>query len=85
MFAALKLMWADSSYSGKNLADCARSFAGITIEVVKRSDPHRFQLVKRQVGRGADLRLADALPAAGQGLRAHASTITRPWCTGPPS
>jgi transposase len=48
MFATLKLMWADSSYSGKNLADCARSFAGITIEVVKRSDPHRFQLVKRR-------------------------------------
>jgi transposase len=48
LFTTLQLMWADSSYDGKPLRDWMRKTAGITLEIVKRTSPHTFQLVKRR-------------------------------------
>ncbi len=47
-FSTLKIMWADSGYDGKPLATWARKIAAITIEVVKRTAPHSFQVVRRR-------------------------------------
>jgi transposase len=47
-FSTLKIMWADSGYDGSPLAAWIKAVAAITLEVVKRSDPHRFQLVRRR-------------------------------------
>ena len=41
-------MWADSGYNGKPLARWAKAVAGITIEVVARSSPHSFQVIRRR-------------------------------------
>jgi transposase len=41
-------MWADSGYDGKPLADWMKKTAGITLEIVKRTSPHAFQVVKRR-------------------------------------
>jgi transposase len=46
--AALQIMWADSGYDGKPLADWMKKTAGITLEIVKRTSPHAFQVVKRR-------------------------------------
>lgn len=47
-FTTLKIMWADSGCDGAPLALWVKSAAAITLEVVKRTDPHRFQLVRRR-------------------------------------
>ncbi len=47
-FDTLKIMWAGSGYDGKPLAACIRAIAAITVEVVKRTDPHSFQVVRRR-------------------------------------
>ena len=47
-FDTLKIMWADSGYDGNPLAAWIKAVAGITLEVVKRSDPHGFQVVRRR-------------------------------------
>ncbi len=47
-FDTLKIMWADSGYDGNPLAAWIKAVAGITLEVVKRSDPHGFQAVRRR-------------------------------------
>jgi transposase len=47
-FGTLKIMWADSGYDGKPLAACIKAVAAITLEVVKRTDPHSFQVVRRR-------------------------------------
>jgi transposase len=44
----LRIMWADSGYDGAPLAAWIKKAAGITLEVVKRSDPHAFQVVRRR-------------------------------------
>jgi transposase len=48
LFATLQLMWADSGYDGKPLRDWMKKTAGITLEIVKRTSPHTFQVVKRR-------------------------------------
>ena len=47
-FSTLKIMWADSGYDGAPLARYARAVAAITVEVVKRTSPHSFQVVRRR-------------------------------------
>jgi transposase len=47
-FATLKLMWADACYDGRPLSDFMKKAAGITIEVVKRTSPHSFQVIRRR-------------------------------------
>ena len=47
-FSTLKIMWADSGYDGAPLARYARAAAAITVEVVKRSAPHSFQVLRRR-------------------------------------
>jgi transposase len=47
-FGTLKIMWADSGYDGKPLAAWVKAVAGITLEVVRRCDPHAFQVVRRR-------------------------------------
>jgi transposase len=44
----LRIMWADSGYDGAPLAAWIKKAAGITLEIVKRSDPHAFQVVRRR-------------------------------------
>jgi transposase len=47
----LRIIWADSGYDGAPVAAWIKKAAGITLEVVKRSDPHglvRRQPVQRQ-------------------------------------
>jgi transposase len=47
-FSTLKIMWADSGYDSKPLAAFAKAAAAITLEVVKRTAPHSFQVVRRR-------------------------------------
>jgi transposase len=47
-FTTLKIMWADSGYDGKPLARYAQAAAAITVEVVKRTSPHSFQVLRRR-------------------------------------
>jgi transposase len=47
-FDTLKIMWADSGYDGAPLAACLKAIAAITLEVVKRTDAHAFQVVRRR-------------------------------------
>jgi transposase len=46
-FGTLRLMWADTGYNGSPLEKYARLF-GITIEVVARTSPHSFQVLRRR-------------------------------------
>jgi transposase len=48
VFGTLKIMWADSGYDGAPLAAWIKAVAGITLEVVRRCDPHAFQVVRRR-------------------------------------
>jgi len=48
LFTTLRLMWADSGYDGKPLREWMKATAGITLEIVKRTSPHAFQVVKRR-------------------------------------
>jgi transposase len=47
-FTTLKLMWADACYGGGPLGEFMQKTAGIMIEVVKRSSPHSFQVIRRR-------------------------------------
>jgi transposase len=47
-FSTLKLLWADTGYNGKPLARYAQSVAAITVEVVARTSPHSFQVLRRR-------------------------------------
>jgi transposase len=44
----VKLMWADSGYTGAPFARWAKTIAAITVEVVQRTSPHAFQIVRRR-------------------------------------
>jgi transposase len=48
MFTTLKIMWADSGYDGKPLATWIQQAAGITLQIIKRSDLPGFQVVSRR-------------------------------------
>ena len=47
-FSTLKIMWADSGYDGAPLARYAQAAAAITVEVVRRTAPHSFQVLRRR-------------------------------------
>ncbi len=47
-FSTLQIMWADSGYDGTPLARFAQAAAAITVEVVKRTAPHSFQVLRRR-------------------------------------
>ena len=47
-FSTLKIMWADSGYDGKPIATWVKTAAAITLEVVARTSPHSFQVVRRR-------------------------------------
>ena len=47
-FDTLKIMWAYSGYDGKPLTAWITTIAAITLEVVKRTAPHSFQVVRRR-------------------------------------
>lgn len=44
----LKIMWADSGYGGAPIAAFVKTAAAITLEVVQRTSPHAFQVVRRR-------------------------------------
>jgi len=48
MFTTLQIMWADSGYDGKPLATWIRQAAGITLQIIKRSDLPGFHVVSRR-------------------------------------
>ncbi len=48
LFGTLKIMWADSGYDGAPLARYAKAVTGIAVEVVKRTAPHSFQVLRRR-------------------------------------
>jgi transposase len=48
LLTTLKIMWADTGYNGSPLRDWMRETAGITLEIVARTSPHTFQVLKRR-------------------------------------
>jgi transposase len=48
LLATLKVMWADTGYNGAPLRDWMLEKAGITLEIVARTSPHSFQVLKRR-------------------------------------
>jgi transposase len=48
VFTTIKLVWADSGYSGKPLAGWFRAVAAVTLEVIKRTELHTFKVVPRR-------------------------------------
>jgi transposase len=48
LLVTLKIMWADAGYNGKPLREWMTATAGITLEIVARTSPHAFQVVKRR-------------------------------------
>jgi transposase len=47
-FSTLKVMWGDSGYDGRPLARYAQAVAALTVEVVARTSPHSFQVLRRR-------------------------------------
>ncbi|MEP7025010.1 MAG: IS5 family transposase [Actinomycetota bacterium] len=47
-FTTLQIMWAGSGYDGKPLASWIQRFAGISLQIIKRSDLPGFQVVSRR-------------------------------------
>ena len=48
LVTTLQLMWADACYDGGPLREWMTKTAGITLDIVKRTSPHTFQVVKRR-------------------------------------
>jgi transposase len=46
--ARLKVIWGDSGYDGRPLAGWVRSVAGVTLQVIKRTEAHAFKVVPRR-------------------------------------
>lgn len=44
----LRLLWADSGYDGRPLATWVASVAGLTLDVIKRTELHTFKVVPRR-------------------------------------
>jgi transposase len=71
---SLRKAWADSAYRTTVIEHAAT--LGIDLEVIRRDPATRgFTPLPRRWGRGADLRLADALPPPGPRLRSPARPI----------
>ena len=48
LLRTLTVMWADTGYNGRTMRDWMRTPAGITLEIVARTSPHTFQVLKRR-------------------------------------
>jgi transposase len=48
LLSTLKVIWADTGYNGAPLRDWMSGTAGIALEIVARTSPHSFQVVKRR-------------------------------------
>jgi putative transposase len=46
-FARLRLIWADAGYAGQ-LVSWAQTFGGWVLEIVRRSQPHAFEVLPRR-------------------------------------
>lgn len=46
-FARLRLIWADAGYAGQLVA-WAQTFGGWVLEIVRRSQPHAFEVLPRR-------------------------------------
>jgi transposase len=46
--STLKIMWADSGYDGAPIARWVKTAAAITLEVIRNTSPHSFQVVRRR-------------------------------------
>lgn len=44
----LKLIWADAGYDGKPLTQWVHTVAGITLQVIKRTEQHTFKILPRR-------------------------------------
>lgn len=47
-FSTLRIMWAGTGYNGRPLARYAQAVAAVTVEVVARTSPHSFQVLRRR-------------------------------------
>lgn len=65
----LKVIWADSGYDGAPLAGWIDSVAGVTLQVIKRTELHVFRVVPRRWVVERSFGWATAVPATGPGLR----------------
>ena len=67
----LRHVFADGGYAGPKLRGALQKIGSFTLEIVKRSDSSQgLRGPAAPMGRGTDLRMARAMPEAGQGLRA---------------
>lgn len=74
-FGTLKIMWADSGYDGSPLAAWIKSIAAIPLEVVKRTDPHSFQVVAVIASAGCGM---SPLPTGSKGEGGEREPARRP-------
>ncbi|MEZ0107605.1 transposase [Catenulispora sp. EB89] len=44
----IALVWADAGYTGRLVSWVAETFAGLRLQIVKRTDKHRFQVLPRR-------------------------------------
>jgi len=71
LFARIEIVFADGGYTGTP-SDWAKSAAAdlaYTVEVVKRTELHRFKVLPKRWGRGTNLCVVELVPPPRQGLR----------------
>jgi len=64
----IEIVFADGGYTGW-LIDWAKQMFGYTVEVVKRTELHRFKVLPKRWGRGTNLCVVELVPPPRQGLR----------------
>ena len=65
----MRLVWADAGYAGK-LIEWVWALTGWALEIVKRPrDSHHFQVLPRRWVVERNIRVAQQVPSAEQGLR----------------
>ena len=68
-FPRMRLVWADAGYAGK-LIEWVWALTGWALEIVKRPrDSHHFQVLPRRWVVERNIRVAQQVPSAEQGLR----------------
>jgi transposase len=48
MYTRLRLIWADAGYDGNPLTTWLRTVAGLSVEIIKRTELHTFKIVPRR-------------------------------------
>ena len=71
LFPFIERIFADGGYQGPATAAAIRALGPWQIEIVKRSDLHRFVVLPKAMDRRADVRLDGPQQAAVEGLREH--------------